>query len=116
MWEEAIELVHQRDLEIQRYSDEFARHKGSLRNGKRSLDALDLKLYNTVEKNVSTFYFSTVYHSFKHLDAIIPFQHYLYKSINYLQFLDESFDSKQNPIRSICIYPWVNSITNWELT
>lgn len=54
MWEDAIELVHHRDEDIHRTTDEFASFKGQTRNGTRILDRLDLKLYNAVENNVSS--------------------------------------------------------------
>jgi hypothetical protein len=52
MWEDAIELIHQRDKDIHKVTAEFANNKGHLRRGRRILDNLDLKYYNAVEHNV----------------------------------------------------------------
>lgn len=52
MWEDAIELIHQRDKDIHKMTAEFANNKGHLRRGRRILDNLDLKYYNAVEHNV----------------------------------------------------------------
>ncbi|CAM6057215.1 unnamed protein product [Sphagnum tenellum] len=51
MWEDAIELIHQRDKDIHKITAEFANNKGHLRRGRRILDNLDLKYYNAVEHN-----------------------------------------------------------------
>jgi chromosome condensin MukBEF ATPase and DNA-binding subunit MukB len=58
-WEEAIELVHKRDVQIHKLTEEFSQNQQNLRKQKRSLDDFDKRLYNEQEKYVR-FYYSTL--------------------------------------------------------
>lgn len=51
-WETTISLVHKRDGDIHKLTEEFATNQQNLRKQKQLLDNLDLKLYNEQEKNV----------------------------------------------------------------
>lgn len=55
-WEEAIELVHQKDVQIHKLTEEFSENQQNLRKQKRSLDDFDLKLFNEQEVNVRFYY------------------------------------------------------------
>lgn len=55
-WEEAIELVHQKDIQIHKLTEEFSENQQNLRKQKRSLDDFDLKLFNEQEVNVRFYY------------------------------------------------------------
>ncbi|KAG0616006.1 hypothetical protein M758_5G083000, partial [Ceratodon purpureus] len=64
-WEEAIELVHKRDVQIHKLTEEFSQNQQNLRKQKRSLDEFDLRLYNAQEQYAEY----EVAIRFKNLDA-----------------------------------------------
>nr|PNR26383.1 hypothetical protein PHYPA_030958 [Physcomitrium patens] len=49
-WERTIEMVHTRDKDIHRITEDFAANQQLIRREKRILDNCDLKLYNASEK------------------------------------------------------------------